>query len=120
MSRVIPIEAWPRRSDTTLGWIPFSSINVAWAWRRSWNRTWGNPASLRTRRHAEDRVSGLSGEPWPESTTRPHSRHLSGAAARRVAWAARWRVRWAQELREHHRPPRPPGLGRLERQLPRA
>src|SRR5439155_16099385 len=73
MSRVIPMLACPRRSDTTLGWIPFSSMNVAWAWRRSWNLTLGNPACRQNRTHEEDKLSGFRGRPPPPSTTRSHN-----------------------------------------------
>src|SRR3972149_5809192 len=61
MSSVIPTDAWPRRSETTLGWTPLSSMSVAWPWRRSWNRTWGRPEGLRNSGHLEDKGSGLSG-----------------------------------------------------------
>src|SRR5947208_9789704 len=67
MSRVIPTVACPRRSDTTLGWTPARSRRVAWAWRRSWNRTWGRPERITRNRHAEDMESGLTGEPSPRS-----------------------------------------------------
>src|SRR5437867_20361 len=60
-----PTLACPRRSETTLGWTLESRSNVAWAWRRSWNRTWGRPERLRKEYHPEDRVSGWRGLPSP-------------------------------------------------------
>jgi hypothetical protein len=38
--------AFPRRSETTVGWMPAGKASVAWVWRRSWRRMSGNIASL--------------------------------------------------------------------------
>jgi hypothetical protein len=39
------IVLWPNVSMTTRGETPWTSINVAAVWRRSWNRNRGRPAA---------------------------------------------------------------------------
>src|ERR671931_598240 len=59
----MPMLAWPSRSETILGWTPCMSSRVAWAWRRSWKRSFGSPRCRRKRAQPVESVSGLSEAP---------------------------------------------------------
>ena len=46
LSSVKATVACPNVVDTVFGSIPFYNASVAYVWRRSWKRTWGNPMAL--------------------------------------------------------------------------
>src|SRR5918912_203022 len=61
----MPMLAWPSRSETILGCTPCMSSRVAWAWRRSWKRSFGSARARRKRAQPVESVSGLRGAPSP-------------------------------------------------------
>jgi hypothetical protein len=73
VSSVIAIVAWPRRSWTTFGWTPASSVSVAWVCLKSCNRIFGNPVSRTWWSNERENVRGQIGVPFSRQKTSPWS-----------------------------------------------